>query len=372
MSVKPDGGDTPALKGSKPTSRNWLTNLSWVIAFLMVALLAFLLLRRYTPVFSAPAISQSPAQALSNPGASASDSQTVSLPELSSTPADPAVVRLADNHTIIPDRPRETVEFYTVGTGDSVFGIANQFKLKPETILWANYSILQDNPDMLSKGQSLRIPPTDGVYYQWQDGDTIDSVANEFKVDPSAILLWPGNHLDMVTPTVTPGNYVMVPGGQRAFHQWLVPIAGRKNAGVVLSLLGPGSCTINGGAYGTGSFVWPAANHYLSGNDFGPSHLGIDIAAGLGAWVYAADSGVVIYAGPAAGGYGNVIMIDHGNGYQTLYAHNSVILTHCGASVTKGQVISQAGSTGNSTGPHLHFEVRYNGGFIDPWYVLPP
>ncbi|MDR3577600.1 MAG: peptidoglycan DD-metalloendopeptidase family protein [Anaerolineaceae bacterium] len=367
MSVKPAEGDTPALKGSKPTSQNWLQTLSWVIAFLMVALLTFLLLRRYTPVFSAPVASQGTSKT-----SSIADSSSVSLPELSSSPVDASVVRLADNHTIIPDRPRDTVQFYTVGKGDSVFGIANEFKLKPETILWANYNILQDNPDMLANGQTLRIPPTDGVYYLWQDGDTINSVASEFKVDPSAILLWPGNHLDMVNPTVTAGNYVMVPGGQRAFHQWLVPIAGRKNAGEVLNLLGPGACDVKGGAYGTGSFVWPAANHFLSGNDFSMSHLGIDIAAGLGAWVYAADSGVVIYAGPAAGGYGNVIMIDHGNGYQTLYAHNSVILTHCGASVTKGQVISQAGSTGNSTGPHLHFEVRYNGGFIDPWYVLPP
>jgi murein DD-endopeptidase MepM/ murein hydrolase activator NlpD len=365
VSVKPNEGDTPALKGSKPISQNWLQNLSWVIAFLMVALLAFLLLRRYTTVFSAPAISQS-AQG------SNSDTLAVSLPELSTTPADPAVVRLIENHTIIPDRSRDTVQFYTVGKGDSVFGIANQFKIKPESILWANEPILKDDPDMLSTGQTLRIPPTDGVYYHWQDGDTINAVASAFKVDPSAILLWPGNHLDMVNPTVVPGNYVMVPGGQRAFHQWQVPIAYRKNAGVVLSLLGPGSCTITGGANGTGTFVWPAANHFLSGNNYSLSHLGIDIAAGLGAWVYAADSGVVIYAGPAAGGYGNVIMIDHGNGYQTLYAHLSVPMVLCGRSVTKGQVIGQAGSTGNSTGPHLHFEVRQNGGWVNPWSVLPP
>jgi murein DD-endopeptidase MepM/ murein hydrolase activator NlpD len=370
VSVKPAGGDTPALKGSKPTFQNWLPTLSWVIAFLMVALLAFLLLRRYTTVFSAPATGQSAAQ--DSDTSPDSDTLAVSLPVLSTTSADPSVMRLAENHTIIPDRPRETVQFYTVGVGDSVFGIAQQFNLKPETILWANYNILQDNPDMLATGQTLRIPPTDGVYYLWQKGDTIDSVASEFKVDPSAILLWPGNHLDMINPTVTPGNYVMVPGGQRAFQQWLVPIAYRKDAGVVLSLLGPGSCNVTGGAYGTGSFVWPAANHFLSGNNFGPSHMGIDIAAGLGAWVYAADSGVVIYAGPASGGYGNVIMIDHGNGYQTLYAHLSVPMVKCGNSVTKGQVIAQAGSTGNSTGPHLHFEVRYNGGWIDPWDVLPP
>ena len=66
-----------------------------------------------------------------------------------------------------------------------------------------------------------------------------------------------------------------------------------------------------------------------------------------------------------------MIMIDHGNGYHTLYAHLNNTLVYCGQSVSRGQMIGNAGSTGNSTGPHLHFEVRYNGGFINPWYVLP-
>jgi murein DD-endopeptidase MepM/ murein hydrolase activator NlpD len=99
--------------------------------------------------------------------------------------------------------------------------------------------------------------------------------------------------------------------------------------------------------------------------------MAIDIAAGMGDPIYAADSGVVVYAGWISGGYGNMVMIDHGNGYQTLYAHLSAIRVSCGASVRQGQVIGLAGSTGRSTGPHLHFEVRYMGGFVNPWYVLP-
>ncbi|HNZ14172.1 MAG TPA: M23 family metallopeptidase, partial [Anaerolineaceae bacterium] len=87
--------------------------------------------------------------------------------------------------------------------------------------------------------------------------------------------------------------------------------------------------------------------------------------------VRAADSGMVVYAGWIGGGYGNMVMVDHGNGYQTLYAHLSYVNVGCGQPVYQGNLLGGAGSTGNSTGPHLHFEVRYMGGFINPWYVLP-
>ncbi|MCK5430763.1 MAG: M23 family metallopeptidase, partial [Anaerolineales bacterium] len=96
-----------------------------------------------------------------------------------------------------------------------------------------------------------------------------------------------------------------------------------------------------------------------------------DIAAGDGAQIYAADSGVVVFSGWATGGYGYMIMIDHGNGYQTLYAHLSSVNVSCGQSVGRGQTIGYSGNTGNSTGAHLHFEVRFQGGFVNPWYVLP-
>ncbi|HSB67191.1 MAG TPA: M23 family metallopeptidase, partial [Anaerolineales bacterium] len=88
--------------------------------------------------------------------------------------------------------------------------------------------------------------------------------------------------------------------------------------------------------------------------------------------IFASDAGVVVFAGWANGGYGYMVMIDHGNGYQSLYGHMSVVSVTCGQSVYTGSYIGAIGSTGNSTGPHLHFEVRYMGGFISPWYVLPP
>jgi murein DD-endopeptidase MepM/ murein hydrolase activator NlpD len=117
--------------------------------------------------------------------------------------------------------------------------------------------------------------------------------------------------------------------------------------------------------------VWPSANRVLSGNDYWPGHLAIDIAAAVGDGVFAADSGVVVFSGWATGGYGYMVMIDHGNGYQTLYSHLSQAIARCGQSVNQGTYIGAAGSTGNSTGAHLHFEVRYFGGFVNPWTVLP-
>jgi murein DD-endopeptidase MepM/ murein hydrolase activator NlpD len=307
--------------------------------------------------------------AVGSPTEEVDEAAGLSLPDID-PPAIEAVSRSTNPHTIVPDRPRSDASDYTVQKGDSIFGIAKAFGLKPTTVLWANYDTLTDNANDLTVGASMRIPATDGIYYKWKDGDTLQAIANQYQAKLQDILTWPGNHLDLLNPVIKPGTYVMVPGGWRPTQPWLVPTMWRANAGASRGLQA-GCATGTGGAVGTGYFVWPADNHYLSGNDYSEIHLGIDIAAGLGAPVYASDSGVVVWAAPIGGGYGNMIMIDHGNGYTTLYGHLSAFLVHCGSSVNQGQRIALAGSTGNSTGPHLHFEVRSGGAFINPWYVLP-
>jgi murein DD-endopeptidase MepM/ murein hydrolase activator NlpD len=266
------------------------------------------------------------------------------------------------------DKPRYEPVEYRVSRGDSVFAIADSYKLTPETVLWANYDVLQDDPHSLKPGQVLEIPPTDGIYYQWKENDTLESVAEEFKVNVDDILNYPGNDIDLAEPKIESGSWVMVPGGKREFVQWLVPTVAKGASGT--SSTSQSVCA--GGAVGSGGFVWPADDHSLSGNDYWSGHLGIDIAAGEGANVYAADSGVVTMAqGGYNYGYGNVIQIDHGNGYSTVYAHLSTIGVGICESVGAGQWIGASGSTGNSQGAHLHFEVRQNGGFINPWFVLP-
>jgi murein DD-endopeptidase MepM/ murein hydrolase activator NlpD len=294
------------------------------------------------------------------------------LPPALALPSMPAISRRSDLRTIIPSRSEETVKTYTVDKGDSVFEIAARFNLKPESVLWANYVQLNDNPDMISLGMELNIPPVDGVLHVWKEGESIEAVAGAYQADPEAILSWPGNEIDLTTNVIQPGALVMVPGGKREYRQWIIPTIPRGRAGVSQSLYGGGACEGGyDGAYGSGAFIWPAGNHVLSGNDYWDGHLGIDIAAGEGAPVYAADSGVVVFAGWATGGYGNMVMIDHGNGYQTVYAHMSSVRANCGQSVAQGGTIGFSGNTGNSTGAHLHFEVRYQGGFVSPWYVLP-
>lgn len=265
------------------------------------------------------------------------------------------------------DKPRYKPVEYRVSRGDSVFAISETFNLEPETILWANYDVLQDDPHSLKPGQVLKIPPTNGIFYQWKETDTLESVTNEFKASVDDILGFPGNDIDLTNPRIESGMWVMIPGGEREFVQWLVPTVASGASGT--SSTSQNACPA--GAVG-GGFVWPADNRFLSGNDYWSGHLGIDIAAGEGAPVYAAASGVVTMAqGGWNYGYGNVVQIDHGNGYSTVYAHLSTYFVGVCQSVFAGAQIGTAGNTGNSQGAHLHFEVRQGGGFINPWFVLP-
>ncbi len=338
--------------------------LSWGATLILIAsMLAFAFWRVQRAERATLALSPSPIASPSDP------ITPPSLPSLNSSDYTIGLERHIQLKTNIPERPRYKATKYTVVRGDSVFAIAKKFNLKPDTVLWANYDVLKDDPHSLKPGQVLLIPPTDGIYYQWQQGDTLESIAKKFKASADDILNWPGNEIDLSNPAITPGTWVMIPGGEREYIQWLIPTVARGKSGT--ASVGGSHCP--GGAVGSGSFVWPADNHYLSGNDYWPGHLAIDIAAGEGAPVYAADSGVITMAqGGWNYGYGNVVQIDHGNGYVTLYAHLSVIGVRVCQSVSAGQWIGNAGSTGNAFGAHLHFEVRLNGGFINPWYVLPP
>lgn len=361
----PRGSTSPEAAGLE--TRPWVSRVAWVFALGAVAVALYVAWQVRLAPPESPEVPPVPTAVSRGGGAAA-----VALPALARPANTEELGRLADLHTVFPERPRQEVVTHKVDFGDSVFGIAQEFGVEPETVLWANYDLLNDNPDFLEPGMELKVPPVDGVYYQFQEGDTLEGVASAFEADLEAVYAWPGNDLDLIDPQVEPGRYVMVPGGHREFRQWLVPTIPRGAAGVSPSLYGPGACEGGyEGAYGTGSFIYPTYNHTLSGNDYWSGHLGIDLAAGAGDGIVAADSGVVVFSGWANGGYGYMVMIDHGNGYQTLYAHLSQAVAACGQSVGKGGVIGRAGSTGNSTGTHLHFEVRFQGGFISPWFVLP-
>ena len=290
------------------------------------------------------------------------------------------VPRLAQEHTIIPSRPRQEIEIYTVLEGDTIFGIAEKFGLNPETILWGNYYTLLDNAHSLKPGQELNILPVNGTYHEWQQGEGLNGVAKYYGVTPEDIINFPANELDAASigdftnPNIQPGKWLVVPNGRREFVSWSAPLGVTRENPASARVLGEGACgPISGGAVGYGTFVWPANKHYLSGFDYSPStnHWGIDIAGNEGEGVYATDAGVVVYAGWNDYGYGNMLMIDHGSGFQSLYAHMSAFNVGCGQSVGQGDVIGAIGNTGRSSGPHLHFEIRAISSFVNPWDVLP-
>jgi len=291
------------------------------------------------------------------------------------------IPRLAQERTIIPSRPRVEIVKYTVLEGDSVFGIAEKFGLKPETILWGNYYILLDNPHALKPGQELNILPVDGTYHEWQQGEGLNGVAKYYNVTPEDIINYAANGLEAATigdfanPNIKPGTWLIIPNGKREFASWSAPLGVTRENPASARVLGAGACDpVSGGAIGYGTFIWPANKHYLSGFDYSPStnHWGIDIAGNEGEGVYATDAGVIVYAGWNDYGYGNMVMIDHGNGFQSLYAHMSAFNVGCGQSVGQGDVIGAIGTTGRSSGAHLHFEIRAISSYVNPWDVLPP
>jgi len=310
------------------------------------------------------------------PMASQAENQSMSLPEYEQAgSAKGGVSRNAMLHTVFPERPRLDLIKYVVETGDSLFGIAENFNLKPETILWGNFDILQDNPHRLAPGQELNISPVDGTLYVWHEGDGLNGVAAFFDVDPQDILQWPGNRLDPSmdpqNPSIEAGAILIIPGGRRELISWSAPRITRANPSVA-KILGPGACgSVVDGVVGSGAFIFPTASHVLSGYDYGSIHPGIDLSGSTGNAIFASDGGVVVYAGWNDWGYGYVVVLDHGNGWQTLYAHLSSINVGCGQSAVQGNVIGGMGCTGNCSGPHLHFEMMNDAyGKVNPWNYL--
>ncbi len=289
------------------------------------------------------------------------------------------ISRQAELHTILPSRPRFQITTYVVQQGDTLFGIAEKYGLKPQTLLWGNYDTLKDNPDTLRVGQKLNILPENGVLHTWTAGEGLNSVAKYYGVTPEAIIDFPGNNLDPTTigdythPNIVAGTKLVIPGGKREFLSWSAPRVTRKDPSAA-AVLGPGNCgVILTGPVGSGTFVWPTEGTHFISNPFSLdiNHPAIDLPGFTGSPIHAVDGGVVVYAGWNDWGYGNMIMIDHGNGWQSLYGHLSQINVGCGQGVSQGEVIGLMGSTGNSTGPHVHLELRNDTyGKVDPVLFL--
>lgn len=249
---------------------------------------------------------------------------------------------------------------HAVQEGETISSIASRYGLQPTTIFWENELT---ETSKIKPGQQLRILPIDGVRHKVQRGETIYSVGKKYGLDDSqvqSIVDYPFNEfLNDETFDLAIGQYIIVPEGVK-----------RDSAIQPAPKATFGSQTPDAGAVtASGSFVWPAAGRITQGYQF--YHKAIDIANRAGGSIVAADAGTVTVAGwPDNSGYGNRVMIDHGNGYVTLYAHLSVIQVSSGQRVNRGDLIGQMGSTGRSTGTHLHFEVRQGGLLLNPLTFL--
>lgn len=257
--------------------------------------------------------------------------------------------------TSITDKRGEVVD-YTVVEGDTVSSIADKFGISSDTIRWQN----DINGDSIKLGQVLEILPVTGVAHKVQKGDTVESIAKQYDASAQAIVDFPFNSFSNdETFELAIGQTIFVPDGRKVdtsiFAGPVTPRARQitPDAGTVVA---------------SGSFVWPTGGTITQ--YFSWYHPAIDIANNNLPNVVAADSGRIISAGWDSSGYGNKIIIDHGNGMRTLYGHLSQFYVVVGQSVNRGDAIGRMGSSGRSTGPHLHFEVSRDGVRFNPLTIL--
>lgn len=230
---------------------------------------------------------------------------------------------------------------YQVKRGDTLTGIAAQSGVSTNTLAQVN----QLPSTSVTPGQRLLVPPVNGLLVPIDPNQSLDLLAGTFRVDPDVLRrlngLGRGSKLprELFVPEVStgPASPAMAPSDPATGHERVV------------------------------RFIWPTQGVLTQG--FWQYHPGIDIANAVGTPEYAADSGTVTWAG--WGDYGIYVQIDHRNGFVTVYGHLSQVLVSQGQVVSKGELIGLMGATGRATGPHLHFEVRFNGVPQNPLDLLP-
>lgn len=278
------------------------------------------------------------------------------VPVLSDNSLAPAL----DPHTYEGKKPQHEFETYVVERGDTPAGIAEKFGIEPETLLGGNPQLSEES-SLLQTGVELIILPVDGVLHDVQPGETLESISNLYGIPVEEIVAYEPNNLDF-TRRVYPDTQILVPGAVRELFVWTPP----DLSSVRSSYEGRGVAPV---IVGTGTFIYPVNSRNFT-QYYWYGHRAIDIGLSEGSAVYASDTGTVTFAGWNIYGYGNLIVVNHGNGFETFYAHLNAINVVPGQIVYQGNVIGASGNSGNSSGPHLHFEIRLNGNQDDPcWYV---
>lgn len=274
------------------------------------------------------------------------------------------ITRRLQLKTNVPDRTSNKMVRYRVQPGDSPWSIAQKFGIQPETILWANEN-LNAMAGSLRIGDTVNILPVDGVLHTVQDGDTLETLVSLHETPAQEIIEYFGNNFDLTKPAqLTVGQQIIIPNGVApvSWSEAQVPGAALTGSRESYSSDVPN--------LGTGYFIWPV-NAYSLSQEYWSGHPGIDLFTDFRQPIFASDSGTVVLSGWDDTGYGNFIIIDHGNGYKTTYGHNEANLVSTGQTVGKGQQIAESGSTGNSTGNHVDFRILLNGVFLNPISYLP-
>lgn len=287
---------------------------------------------------------------------SAASSSVANSASPSSVLNNQADIMNTDTVTVESQKLRRDVEDYTVQTGDTLSSIGKKYDVDAASIGYLNNFDTENK--VLKPGETIKIPPVTGLIVTVRSGETIYTVAKKYGLlSPQPIVDWPYNSFaNDETFALAAGQELVVPGGKppEEVLQAPAPIIHTPSAGPF--------------AGGNGQFLWPVAGiitQYFSGY-----HPALDIAGSQGDNVLAADAGRIVTEAWMPGGYGNYIIIDHGNGYKTLYGHLVRFVAGEGENVARGQIIGLRGTTGRSTGPHLHFEIIQNGVRVNPLGLL--
>ena len=263
-----------------------------------------------------------------------------------------AIIKPGMATTKTTKQPRTEIIYYTVAIGDTISTIADEFSVSVNTILWENnlsaYSLIRP-------GNKLAILPTTGITYTVARGENIGQIAKKYGVDESKIL--EANNLAEANKLAA-GQKLIIPGGRKINYAINV-VSNYTGLSIIKDLIIPPAARPV-----TNKMNWPTVGNRIT-QYYSWRHLAVDIANKVGTPLYAADTGVVEYAGWSTG-YGNNIVINHGGGKKTRYAHLSKFYVKKGQEVDKGNTIGAMGSTGWSTGSHLHFEVIIDGRKYNP------
>lgn len=253
---------------------------------------------------------------------------------------------------------RAEIIYYTVNNGDTISSIANKFQISINTILWSNDLT---SFSLIRPGDKLTILPVSGTVYTVKSGDTVGRIALKFGVEENTI--FKVNNISSANGLII-GKTLIIPGGKPVSTAVATTnsTATKSNSGavaVIEKLVNPKQAPAS-----NTTLLWPTEGHRIT-QYYSWRHTAIDIANKVGTPLYAANAGTVEFAG-WSNGYGNNVVINHGGGMKTRYAHASKLFVSVGDKVARGEQIAAMGSTGNSTGPHIHFEVMVNGVKMNP------